>query len=826
MNSHHPGWTSAALPGAQPSADEGKKAKANAQRWLNVISICLHYVLIMMIFNSLTDFMDLVSTLPIWTATVGIITLSALMERYRKWLFAGFAVSIFSSGLFIILGLRHWPHLIRQVWTFLTRWIEFLYGGYHGTLTSVPADLGYFTAWLILLPVSLWGFSAIRQNTAWPTLMSGIGILTFQWVFHFDPAQSYLQGYLALGIPFMAIIQTSKWIKDTLPRALTRFRLGHILGWIAALTIMTLLVSAALPIQPATWRLTTIRQWMSETFPVLEELRGHSADDEGRPARIFSLKVSGFGASDSLGGPLELDESPALHIVIDPSAVSTDEIPFPLHMRGRTLVEYTGQGWIADEQEEWEWYDSGELLPANLPENIATRRISTEITFKNLETSSIFAAGDVRRTHLPDQLVEQEDTDSTVAKNLRGDVLSHRPLVSEQTYQNAVDIPFWEIEEDDTSSSSNSEYSEDLDIYLQLPQKIPSRVKALAVDLIADADNNFAKAEAIAAHLRQLPYSTDVSPVPQDREFTDFFLFEEQKGYCTYFSTAMAVMLRAVGVPTRWVKGFVISSDILEPVSGESQDDYLEGTVPLSSAHAWVEVWTGQHWIPFDPTPRFTSIDHTRQAPSLRIDTPDEERTDDIESPSEERDQLIDEELGDEPLTRRPEQHLLIRIMTQIVLLGIPLLVIALLIMYFSERIREHHLAKKALRNISDRYNMATAEVVIATTLAHQMIAEHLELDPQGLTIREFALEVEQHSKDLGTSMHRLVNLYEPVVYGGHHASESNGLEAELQLETTLLLLKQNLGTAQYLKQRFNPTGVFQRIQSTIEKHLMKFLDL
>ena len=71
------------------------------------------------------------------------------------------------------------------------------------------------------------------------------------------------------------------------------------------------------------------------------------------------------------------------------------------------------------------------------------------------------------------------------------------------------------------------------------------------------------------------------------------FLFTGHRGYCEQFASAMAIMLRTLGVPARVAVGFT---------PGISTDD--SWLITTEDAHAWVEVWfPGSGWLPFDPTP-------------------------------------------------------------------------------------------------------------------------------------------------------------------------------------------------------------------------------
>ena len=148
------------------------------------------------------------------------------------------------------------------------------------------------------------------------------------------------------------------------------------------------------------------------------------------------------------------------------------------------------------------------------------------------------------------------------------------------------------------------------DKYLQLHELLPQRVKDLAASLTASADNNFDKAKAIEKYLASnYSYNLDVPPVPRDRDFVDYFLFDQTEGYCTYFASAMTVLARCAGLPARYVEGYMLPPD---PV----KDDNSMYIVTNMQAHAWVEIYfEGYGWLPFEPTSPFRSAFYTVQVP-------------------------------------------------------------------------------------------------------------------------------------------------------------------------------------------------------------------
>lgn len=93
----------------------------------------------------------------------------------------------------------------------------------------------------------------------------------------------------------------------------------------------------------------------------------------------------------------------------------------------------------------------------------------------------------------------------------------------------------------------------------------------------------------------------DYSPgsVPPGKDYVEYFLYENHRGYCTHFATAGTLLFRAMGIPARYVEGYVVT-----------KNDITDGTtaaIPDANAHSWVEVWQGLlGWQPVEVTPGFS----------------------------------------------------------------------------------------------------------------------------------------------------------------------------------------------------------------------------
>lgn len=131
--------------------------------------------------------------------------------------------------------------------------------------------------------------------------------------------------------------------------------------------------------------------------------------------------------------------------------------------------------------------------------------------------------------------------------------------------------------------------------YLTLPDTITPRTSALARTLTASSANPYEQTRAIEEYVRStIVYDETVTAPPRDADIVDYVLFERQRGYCEYYASAMAVMLRTLGVPSRVAVGFYPGD------YDDAQGGYL---YRQQNAHAWVEVFfPGYGWIPFEPT--------------------------------------------------------------------------------------------------------------------------------------------------------------------------------------------------------------------------------
>jgi transglutaminase-like putative cysteine protease len=156
-----------------------------------------------------------------------------------------------------------------------------------------------------------------------------------------------------------------------------------------------------------------------------------------------------------------------------------------------------------------------------------------------------------------------------------------------------------------------------------IPSDLPDSLVQQANNITAKADTPAAKAAAIQAYLRsgQFTYSTD--PLPgSGYEAMQNFLLQDRRGYCEQFASAMAMMARVVGIPSRVSVGFL-----------PGERDETGWKVSIRDMHAWPELYFANYgWVRFEPTP--ASV--TGAAPAWTVQNTDSSGTDPSADPSSE----------------------------------------------------------------------------------------------------------------------------------------------------------------------------------------------
>lgn len=421
------------------------------------------------------------------------------------------------------------------------------------------------------------------------------GLLIFLWIVDYN-RNSY--EYVRYFIPIWAfsILSYRAEIRDDVRKNYRVNRKRRIVNALA-FTLVISVVSLFINVESKGIYSDRLRAYFTGQTVTNSSLTARSLED------AFNLRQTGYNNSNtSLGGNITINEEEVFRAIGDPI----------IYLRGNVKTTYTGNEWI--------WEDRTFEEVSRITEEKVSRldSLNQQNALKQLEirpikqiTSSLFHSLYTKEVNFSNNIAK-------VFYDERFDTFTgNKTVVNDYLVQYYDPSLLNNIVEDSTSIQFG------LDQYRSLPETITQRTITLVNDLVTDDMTNREKAQVITDYLRST-YSYTLSPgdLPEGEDFVDDFLFETQEGYCVYFGTALTVMLRISGVPTRYIEGFKMGN---EQINGA----YI---VRNSDAHAWTEVLVDEAngiWETFDAT-------GTPREMIFGEETLEESEEEEIESPEEE----------------------------------------------------------------------------------------------------------------------------------------------------------------------------------------------
>ncbi|PIC86838.1 transglutaminase [Sporosarcina sp. P20a] len=321
---------------------------------------------------------------------------------------------------------------------------------------------------------------------------------------------------------------------------------------------------------------------------------------------------------------------------------------------------------------------------------------------------------------------------------------------------------------------------EDLNSYVQLPAELPGRVKELALSITENETAVYDKVKVVEQYFKKngFIYETQNVPIPNEgQDYVDQFLFDTKKGYCDNFSTSMAVMLRSVDIPTRWVKGFA-PGEMAFKASGKNVY-----RVTNDEAHSWVEAYIPEiGWMPFEPTLGFTHP--TEIEFDIPNESPEEEEVKKSAKPEVEKEKELPKKTISSPLFDAFKQKftwLFSQWWLYVSLLG---LIIGASAVLYSKR--SNWLPKRRIKQLRKLPNGHVKFEQQFTQLLQQLARTGLPKDT-AMTLSNYAILVDKRYG--GDRMAVLTRAYEIGVYGNDWQSQEwdklNEVWEDLIISTT-----------------------------------------
>ncbi|MED1470039.1 transglutaminase TgpA family protein [Bacillus salipaludis] len=359
---------------------------------------------------------------------------------------------------------------------------------------------------------------------------------------------------------------------------------------LAGMIAFSVLVGIAAPKAAPIW---------PDPVPYLKGDKKYNIDDKGG-----GIQRIGYGSNDAqLGGPFLGDNKTVFRI----------EANGKNYWKVETKDTYTGKGWVLSSGSEYIPFSEGDLVPVfPLGKTVHTEKEQARVfPVQDYQYPHVIYPAGIRKIlnlypNLGGGISFNVDTTMERIVAVTSD---DQPIVP-NLYTIAFDIPKYQAKDLRKTKKFDPKVMDPIlyKKYTQLPEELPQRVTELAMKITSKETNWFDKAKAVEKYFSRMEYTyeqKDVAIPGLDDDYVDQFLFETKKGYCDNFSTSMAVMMRTLGIPTRWVKGYTGGEFLQYSKQDPSKQIYK---ITNNNAHSWVEVYLpNQGWVPFEPTKGFSN---------------------------------------------------------------------------------------------------------------------------------------------------------------------------------------------------------------------------
>lgn len=318
-------------------------------------------------------------------------------------------------------------------------------------------------------------------------------------------------------------------------------------------------------------------------------------------------------------GDLKLTEETALQVLM--------ESPSSLYLKGYTGSVYTPAGWKESEKDSV--YEQKELFYwlhaegfSGLSQLAALNRLEHpgeekdgKVVIKNVGTDRKYVYVPYELASLPEEisgaysfgdaglLSEGLVPGGTYQYQAHTNLVSKYPLLASEYYGKQRDAAFAQYSEDESSYNAFV-YQQ----YLEVPDDLRLLFENILGEAPGAGESHTAYEDAnirITGYLNEnIRYTEEISDGSKGNDFVQHFLEVSKKGYSVHYASAAVLMYRYLGIPARYVEGYLITPGMAENV-GKGQQITITG----KSAHAWAEIYQdGVGWIPMEVTPPYLDV--------------------------------------------------------------------------------------------------------------------------------------------------------------------------------------------------------------------------
>ena len=634
-----------------------------------------------------------------------------------SWLLKIVYISWFVNYVYNDLGLNLFAFLKQEI---LVNFDAIRYAEWGFVTNGFRTLLFFILIWMLVYLIHHW--ITVRMSIFYFLVMTVFFIAALDTYSEYDGSVAIVK-VLLVGLLMTALLFLKRFI----------LKRNILIDWNATVKLMVPVILVVVLVGGTAFLLPKAEPKWPDPVPFLKGVA--TGEGFGNGNGSGTMQKVGYGTNDErLGGSFVGDDTLVFQVVV----------PREQYWRVETKDTYTSKGWInSSNKDDEQSFGADETIKHSI--NVGPDDAIETALVTNFSNHTFL---------LQPYGVVQYDVGGFTTRMNR---VNERMRATEKVSNYSIDYsePTYNYTElKDSKVVPNKEMAN----YLALPNTLPDRVRTLAQEITGMSVSAYDKARAIERYFGRngFVYDTQSVAIPEKgQDYVDQFLFDTKVGYCDNFSTAMVVMLRAVDIPARWVKGFV---------TGERVESYQDGTalydITNNEAHSWVEAYIdGIGWVPFEPT-----IGYANPA-DINFDTPSEddamlpEELDDVPKEPEQPEELPKDQTIAEPVVEDKKVKVNLAWLGIVAIVLAVIAIIAALILWFT---RKKWLPKYYIRqyrkNAPNEDNYVSAYDRLLKQLANYGIKRQKDQ-----TLSSYAIEVDKYFTT--DNMTKLTAVYEKLIY-------------------------------------------------------------
>jgi transglutaminase-like putative cysteine protease len=494
----------------------------------------------------------------------------------------------------------------------MASWFRLAFLGGRGSTDNAVFLLFLGILTFLLAYISYW--LVVQTRRPWLAVLANGTVLLINLNWGTDNLVIFLVLFLLAAMLLLVRFTLAENMRHWRARGL---RFSPDLGWDfmqagAILAVVVLLLAYILPVGAAN----------AEVLRALNDPQGAWQKAQGRFELLFGGLVGPkgtgggggglFGPSIHLVGKVDLPDIPILHYTVEGTGDASQ------YLLAQTLDSYDGVNAWTQSQSQQHSYAPGVAQPASGTANTTdSYTVTFDLTDGDGQHALVVPGSEAESFSVP------TFSYFSLASNMPTSWEAQRPLQRGESFVatgyashasepqlRAVLSPAQAAKRG--PNDANTYDPELLAEYVGNEGSISPEIRQTAQVATKGTTNMYDAAVALEDYLRSgFTYSTNNPEPPPDQDATVWFL-NQKKGYCTFFASAMALMGRSLGMPTRVASGFISGA-----YDQKSNTYVVKGT----ASHAWTQVYfAGYGWVNFEPTASFDRfirpISTTTQTPT------------------------------------------------------------------------------------------------------------------------------------------------------------------------------------------------------------------